>query len=126
MSHAVLLRAYGGPDALSWESETVADPEDGEIAVRHTAIGVNFIDVYQRTGLYPIPLPACLGREAAGVVEAVGKRVRGLKAGDRVVYLSSGPGCYRERRNVPAERVFKLPSQISDQAAAAMMLKGLT
>ena len=87
MSHAVMLRAYGGPEALSWEPESVADPAEGEIAVRHTAIGVNFIDIYQRTGLYPIALPACLGREAAGVVEAVGKRVRGFKVGDRVLYL---------------------------------------
>jgi NADPH2:quinone reductase len=126
MSHAVMLRAYGGPEALSWEPESVGDPGEGEIAVRHTAVGVNFIDVYQRTGLYPIPLPACLGREAAGVVEVVGKRVRGFKAGDRVVYLSGSAGSYRERRNVSADRAFKLPAQISHQAAAAMMLKGLT
>ena len=77
MTHAVLLRAYGGPEALSWESESVGPPADGEITVRHTAVGVNFIDTYMRTGLYPVPLPACLGREAAGVVAAVGKRVRG-------------------------------------------------
>jgi NADPH2:quinone reductase len=87
---------------------------------------VNFIDTYQRTGLYPIALPACLGREAAGVVAAVGKRVRGFKLGDRVAYLSGAPGAYRELRNVPADRAFRLPAQISDGAAAAMMLKGLT
>jgi NADPH2:quinone reductase len=126
MSHAILLRAYGGPEALSWETEEIDAPGAGEIAVRHTAVGANFIDVYQRTGLYPIPLPACLGREAAGVIEAVGKKVRGFKAGDRVAYLSAGAGSYRERRNIPADRAFKLPAQISDMAAAAMMLKGLT
>jgi len=126
MSHAILLRAYGGPEVLTWEAESVAPPADGEIAVRHTAIGVNFIDTYQRTGLYPIPLPACLGREAAGVVESVGKRVRGFTAGDRVAYLSGPPGSYREVRNIAVDRVFKLPAPISDQAAAAMMLKGLT
>ena len=121
-----MLRAYGGPEALSWETEEIGAPGAGEIAVRHTAVGVNFIDVYQRTGLYPIPLPACLGREAAGVIETVGKKVRGFKAGDRVAYLSSGAGSYRECRNIPADRAFKLPAQISDRSAAAMMLKGLT
>jgi NADPH2:quinone reductase len=126
MTHAVLLRQYGGPEVLTWESEQIGPPGVGEIAVRHTAVGVNFIDTYQRTGLYPIPLPACLGREAAGVVAAVGKRVRGFKAGDRVAYLSGAPGAYRELRNVPADRAFSLPAQISDQTAAAMMLKGLT
>lgn len=127
MSHAIMLRAYGGPEALSWEAEEIGAPGAGEIAVRHTAIGVNFIDTYQRTGLYPIALPACLGREAAGVIDAIGKKVRGFKVGDRVAYLAAGAGgAYRERRNIPAERAFKLPVQISDQAAAAMMLKGLT
>jgi NADPH:quinone reductase len=121
-----MLRAYGGPEALSWETEETGPPGAGEIAIRHTAIGVNFIDIYQRTGLYPVPLPACLGREAAGVVDAVGKRVRGFKVGDRVVYLAASAGSYRERRTVSADRAFKLPTQISDQAAAAMMLKGLT
>jgi NADPH2:quinone reductase len=126
MTHAILLRQYGGPEVLTWESEEVPAPAPGEIAVRHTAIGVNFIDTYQRTGLYPVALPACLGREAAGVVAAVGKRVRGFKVGDRVAYLSAAPGAYRELRNVAADRAFKLPAQISDDAAAAMMLKGLT
>jgi NADPH2:quinone reductase len=126
MSHVIMLRAYGGPEALSWETETIGAPGDGELCVRHTAVGVNFIDVYQRTGLYPIPLPACLGREAAGVVDAVGRGVRGFKVGDRVAYLSASPGAYRERRNVAADRVLKLPAQISEQTAAAMMLKGLT
>jgi NADPH2:quinone reductase len=127
MSHAIMLRAYGGPEALSWEAEETGAPGAGEIGVRHTAIGVNFIDTYQRTGLYPIALPACLGREAAGVIDAVGKKVRGFRVGDRVAYLAAGSGgAYRERRNIPAERAFKLPAQISDRAAAAMMLKGLT
>ena len=127
MSHAILLRAYGGPEALSWEAEEIGAPGAGEIAIRHTAIGVNFIDTYQRTGLYPVALPACLGREAAGVIDAAGKNVRGFKVGDRVAYLAAGSGgAYRERRNIAADRAFKLPSQISDRVAAAMMLKGLT
>src|SRR5258705_7161849 len=126
MPYAILLRAHGGPEALSWQPETIGPPADGAITVRHTAIGVNFIDTYMRTGLYPVPLPACLGRDAAGVVAAVGKRVRGFKVGDRVAYLSSEAGAYREIRNVGADRAFKLPPQISDPAAAAMMLKGLT
>src|SRR5258706_3882105 len=123
MPYAVLLRAHGGPEVLSYEPEVVGPPADGAMSVRHTAIGVNFIDTYMRTGLYPVTLPACLGREAAGVVTAVGKHVRGFKVGDRVAYLSGSPGAYREVRNVGADRAFKLPPQISDQAAAAMMLK---
>lgn len=127
MSQAILLRAYGGPDALSWEAEEIGAPAPGEIAVRHTAIGVNFIDTYQRTGLYPVALPACLGREAAGVIDAVGNGIRGFKVSDRVAYLAVGSGgSYRERRNISADRAFKLPAQISDRVAAAMMLKGLT
>lgn len=101
-------------------------PGEGEVQLRHTAIGLNYIDVYDRTGLYPMPFPAGLGREAAGVVVALGKKVKGLRVGDRVAYVHTQPGSYCERRNVPADRLVKLPKSVSDEQAAAMMLKGLT
>ena len=94
--------------------------------LRHTAIGVNYIDVYDRTGLYPVKLPSGLGREAAGVVTALGPGVRGFRIGDRVAYVLPQPGAYCELRNVPAERLVKVPRGISDEQAAALMLKGLT
>jgi NADPH2:quinone reductase len=96
------------------------------LQLRHTAIGLNYIDVYDRTGLYAMPLPAGLGREAAGVVTAIGRKVKGFKKGDRVAYVHTQPGSYCELRNLPAARVVKLPKAISDEQAAAMMLKGLT
>ena len=101
-------------------------PEPGEAQVRHTAIGLNYIDVYDRTGLYPGELPSGLGREAAGVITGLGRKVRGFKVGDRVAYAHSKPGAYTEVRNVPAERLVKVPRGISDEQAAALMLKGLT
>lgn len=101
-------------------------PEAGEAQVRHTAIGLNYIDVYDRTGLYPGELPSGLGREGAGVITALGRRVRSFKVGDRVAYVHSKPGAYSEVRNVPAERLVKVPRGISDEQAAALMLKGLT
>lgn len=101
-------------------------PGPGEVQIRHTAIGVNYIDVYDRTGLYPMALPGILGREAAGVVTAVGRRVTGFKAGTRVAYVLPQPGAYCELRNVPAERLVRIPRAISDEQAAALMLKGLT
>jgi NADPH2:quinone reductase len=101
-------------------------PAAGEVQIRHTAIGVNYIDVYDRTGLYPVSLPSGLGREAAGVITAVGRGVRGLRVGERVAYVFPSPGAYSEVRNVPAERVVKVPRGISDEQAAALMLKGLT
>jgi NADPH2:quinone reductase len=101
-------------------------PARGEVQLRHTAIGLNYIDVYDRTGLYPMPLPGILGREAAGVVTALGRGVRGLRIGDRVAYVHNQPGTYCELRNVPAAKLVKLPKAISDEQAAALMLKGLT
>ncbi len=126
MTRGVLVRAHGGPDVLEWSEIEVPAPKRGEVRIRHTAIGVNFIDVYDRTGLYPMPLPSVLGREAAGVVDALGAGVRSLAVGDRVAYTSTSPGSYAEARNMPADRVVKLPDAISDDQAAAMMLKGLT
>jgi NADPH2:quinone reductase len=126
MTNAIRLHQYGGPEVLALESLDPGPPAPDEIQVRHTAIGLNYIDVYDRTGLYPMTLPGVLGREAAGVVAAVGRKVRGFRAGERVAYVHSRPGAYCELRNIPAERVVKVPKGISDQQAAALMLKGLT
>ena len=126
MAHGILIRSNGGPDVLEWAAIDLPDPGPGEVRVRHTAIGVNFIDVYDRTGLYPMTLPGRLGREAAGIVEAVGKGVRSLRVGDRVAYTSTVPGSYAQARNLPADRVVRLPEASSDEQAAAMMLKGMT
>ena len=126
MSHAIRIHATGGAEALRWEPVEVPRPGQGEVRVRHTAVGVNFIDIYYRTGLYPLPsLPATLGMEAAGRVEEVGPGVDGLAVGDRVAYVL-GPGAYCEERVLPASRVLKLPAGIPDRTAAAMMLKGMT
>jgi len=126
MSKVIRLHAYGGPEVLRYEDVEVAAPAPGEVQIRHTAIGLNYIDVYDRTGLYPADLPAVLGREAAGVITAVGRKVSGLRVGTRVAYVHSLPGAYSELRNVPAARVVKLPKGIADEVAAATMLKGLT
>ena len=126
MAKAILFYEHGGPEVLKVEELDPGRPEPGEAQVRHTAIGLNYIDVYDRTGLYPSELPSGLGREAAGVITALGRRVRGLKVGDRVAYVHSRPGAYCEIRNVPAERLVKVPRAISDEEAAALMLKGLT
>lgn len=126
MTSAIRIHQTGGPEVLKFEEIEVGAPAPDEVQIRHTAIGVNYIDVYDRSGLYPMPLPAGLGREAAGVVTARGKKVRDVRVGDRVAYISSVPGTYAEVRNVPADRVVKLPNGISDQQAAAIMLKGMT
>jgi NADPH2:quinone reductase len=126
MPKAVRLHETGGPEVLQLEDLDPGAPGPGEVQLRHTAIGLNYIDVYDRTGLYPMPLPAGLGREAAGVITAVGRRVRGLRVGDRVAYVHSQPGSYCELRNLPSGRIVKLPRAISDEQAAVLMLKGLT
>lgn len=108
------------------EDVDVASPGEGEVQLRHTAIGLNYIDVYDRSGLYPLPLPSGLGREAAGVVMALGRKVKNFKVGDRVAYVHTTTGSYSEVRNVPAARLVKLPRSIRDEQAAAIMLKGLT
>jgi NADPH2:quinone reductase len=126
MTMAMLVRQFGGPEALEWSRIDLPQLKRNEVRVRHTAVGVNYIDVYDRTGLYPMPLPGVLGREAAGIVEEVGKGVTSLAPGDRVAYVLSSPGSYAEARHVPADRVVRLPPEITDEHAAAMMLKGLT
>jgi NADPH2:quinone reductase len=126
MTRAILLRTHGGPEVLEWSSIDLPRLKRNEVRVRHTAVGVNYIDVYDRSGLYPMKLPAALGREAAGVVEQVGSKVGAFKVGDRVAYVLSSPGSYAEARHVPAERLVHLPAGITDEQAAGMMLKGLT
>jgi NADPH2:quinone reductase len=116
---------YGGPEKLRWEQVQVGAPGEGQVLVRNTAVGLNFVDTYQRSGLYQVPLPFTPGSEGAGVVEAVGPKVKEFKAGDRVAY--TGPiGAYAEVLLRPAERLVKMPAGIDDRTAAAMMLKGLT
>lgn len=127
MSMAIRVHQVGGPEQLKWEQVEVARPGEGQILVRHTAVGLNFIDVYHRTGLYPLPDgPFCPGLEAAGSVTAVGEGVLDLKEGDRVAYASPPVGAYAEQRVIAADRVVKVPASIDDQTAAAMMLQGLT
>ncbi|AKU94651.1 Quinone oxidoreductase [Labilithrix luteola] len=126
MNHAIRFHQTGGPEVLRWESVDLAPPEPGEVRVRHTAIGLNFIDTYHRSGLYPVALPSGLGSEAAGIVEDLGPGVRGFSIGDRVTYASGPLGAYAEVRNVPASVLVKIPQGVDDKVAAAVMLKGMT
>ena len=127
MSKAIKLYNNGGPEVLKWEDHDPGKPGDGEVRIRHKAIGLNFIDVYHRTGLYPLPaLPAIPGLEGSGVVEAVGEQVDGVVVGDRVAYAGVPPGAYAQVRCIPAHRLVKMPDDISFETAAAMMLKGMT
>ncbi len=125
MAKAVRYHKQGGPEVLQLDEVEVGEPGKGQVRIRHTAIGVNFVDTYQRSGLYPMQLPAVAGNEAAGVVEAVGPGVKDLKKGDRIAYTGLA-GSYCEQRIVPADRMVKVPKGISDEQAASMMLKGMT
>jgi NADPH2:quinone reductase len=124
--NAIVFHQHGSADVLRWEPQQLPAPAKGELQLRHTAIGVNFIDIYDRSGLYPRPLPETPGREAAGVVVALGPGVRGFKIGQRVAYVLAAAGAYCERRNIGANHVVKLPRDVTDEQAAALMLKGLT
>lgn len=126
MTKAIRFEAVGGADVLSFQDIALRPPAEGEVRVRHTAIGVNFIDIYHRTGLYKVPLPSGVGLEAAGVVEDVGPRVSRFRAGDRVAYASGPIGAYSTAHNVAANRAVKIPDGVSDEIAAAVLLKGLT
>jgi NADPH2:quinone reductase len=127
MTHAIRIHETGGPETLTWEEVEVGQPGPGEVRLEQTAVGLNFIDVYHRTGLYPLPgLPTVIGMEAAGRVEAVGEGVNELKPGDRVAYASPPLGAYAQARVIPADRLVKLPEEITDRQAAAMMLQGMT
>jgi NADPH:quinone reductase len=122
----IKIEQIGGPEVMQYTDGYLAAPGEGEVQLRHTAIGLNFIDTYHRSGLYPVPLPSGLGLEAAGVIEELGPGVKGFKVGDRVAYGSGPLGAYSQVRNFPANRLVKLPKAISDETGAAMMLKGMT
>src|SRR5262249_42504056 len=124
--HAIRFHETGGPQVLRWEAVELGDPGPGQVRLRQTAVGLNYIDTYHRTGLYPVPLPSGIGLEGAGVVEAVGEGVNEFKPGDRVGYCSGPIGAYAEARLFPAERLIKLPAAIDERSAAAMLLQGLT
>ena len=125
MTHAIQIHQTGGPEVLQWEKVEVGAPGVGQVRLKQTAVGLNYIDIYHRTGLYPLPLPFVPGMEAAGIVESVGGGVSYLKPGDRVAYASA-IGAYAEARLIAADRVVKLPDFIDDRTAAAMMLQGMT
>lgn len=125
-SKAIRIYEFGGPDVLRWEEVDVPDPGEDEVQVRHTAIGLNFIDTYHRTGLYPVDLPTGLGSEATGIVEAVGPGVTGVAVGDRVVYAGTPANSYSEIRNIAAWLLVPVPDDMPDEQAAAVLLKGLT
>lgn len=125
-TNAIRIHEYGGPEVLKWEEIDLPDPVAGEATIRHTAIGLNLIDTYHRSGLYPMDLPVGLGTEAAGIVEVVGEGVTDVAVGDRVVYTGMPTESYSERRNFSAARLVKIPDGITDNVAAAVLLKGLT
>jgi NADPH2:quinone reductase len=127
MSKAIRIYETGGPEVLKWEDFDPGNPQAGEALVRHEAVGLNFIDVYHRTGLYPLPaLPSVLGLEGAGIIEEIGDGVSEVAVGDRVAYAGPPPGAYAEIRRMPADRLVKLPADISTRQGAAMMLQGMT
>lgn len=126
MSHAIRFHRTGGPEVLQWEEVGVGEPGPGEVRVRHAAVGLNFIDTYHRSGLYPVPLPSGIGLEGAGTVEALGPGVTHLQVGDRVAYAGGPLGAYSEARLIPADRLIRLPDSLSFETGAAMMLQGLT
>jgi len=126
MNHAMRMHQVGGPEVMQWQEVAVGDPAADEVCLRHHAVGLNFIDIYHRTGFYPVPLPSGIGLEGAGVVEAVGSAVTEFKVGDRIAYAGGPLGAYAETRLMPADRLVKLPAGISFEQGAAMMLQGMT
>ncbi len=126
MTHAIRIHRHGGPEVLSWEKVDVPAPGPGQAVVRHAAVGLNFIDTYHRTGLYPLDLPSGIGVEASGIVEACGPGVTGIAVGDRVAYAGGPPGACSKARVIPVEHLVALPDFLSLEQAAAVMIKGLT
>lgn len=126
MTQAIRIARTGGTEVLAWEEVSLGAPADQELRIRHTAVGFNYIDIYHRTGSYPLPLPAGIGVEGVGVVVAAGAGVTSFKAGDRIAYVGGPPGAYAEERMIPAARALKLPHDISDEVAASLTFKGLT
>ena len=126
MSYSIILYDHGGPEVMKWEKIKTKNPNRGEVLIRQNYVGLNYIDVYQRNGNYPLNLPSSIGMEGVGVVSEIGEDVKNIKIGDRVGYVMGPPGAYAESRLYPAERLIKLPAHISDSKAAAILLKGLT
>src|SRR5258706_738794 len=126
MSYAIRIHEQGGPENMKWEEVAGGAPGPGELRIRHTAIGLNYIDTYHRSGLYKLPMPTVLGRQGAGVVEAVGPNVTAFNAADHVAYAASPIGSYSEERLMPAERVVQVPANVTDHQAASRRLKGMT
>src|SRR5947209_9072056 len=126
MPKSIRIAETGGPEVMKWQDVEVGEPGDGQARVRHTAVGVNYIDTYHRSGLYPLPLPTGLGSEGAGIVEAVGPGVTVVKPGDRVAYAGGPPGSYAQSRLIPAGILVPIPEGVADETAAAVMLKGMT
>jgi NADPH:quinone reductase len=126
MTHAIVMREPGGPEVLKWEEVATPEPGQGEIRINQSAAGLNYIDCYHRTGLYPLEYPATIGMEGAGTIDAIGDGVTNLSVGDRVAYASAPPGAYTQSRVIAADRVVALPDSISDDTGAAMMLQGMT
>ncbi|MGH9257827.1 MAG: quinone oxidoreductase family protein, partial [Vicinamibacterales bacterium] len=125
-ARVIRIAAQGGPDVLTIENGSLPEPSEGEVLLRQTAVGVNYLDVYHRSGFYTLPMPSGIGSEAAGVVERVGPGVTDLKTGDRVAYAGGAPGSYASHRIMPAARLVKIPDHVTDETAAAVMLKGMT
>lgn len=126
MVKAIRIHEQGGPQVMKLEEVDLGDPDQGQVRIRHSAIGLNYIDTYHRSGLYPLPLPSGIGMEGSGVVEAVGAGVSTVKVGDRVAYAAPPPGSYAEARNIEETKIVKVPDSVDDKTAAAMMLQGLT
>ncbi|MDB9761624.1 quinone oxidoreductase [Alphaproteobacteria bacterium] len=126
MTNAIRVHKQGGPEEMKWEEVALPEIQKGDVLIKHTAIGLNYIDTYHRSGLYTMPVPLTLGIEGAGVIEETGESVKDLKVGDRVAYASPPTGSYAERKVMPADRLVKIPDDISDEVAAAIMLKGMT
>ncbi|HIA57340.1 MAG TPA: quinone oxidoreductase [Deltaproteobacteria bacterium] len=126
MFHSILIYEYGGPEVMKWEEISLHHPGRNEVRIEQKKVGLNFIDVYQRSGIYPLSLPSGIGMEGVGVVETIGEDVVNVKVGDRVGYVMGPPGSYAESRLYPADRLIKIPDYISDSQAAAILLKGLT
>lgn len=126
MTNGIIIEKTGGPEVLQWRGVRLEKPDEGQVCIRHTAVGLNYIDTYQRSGLYPVSVPGSIGQEAVGIVEAVGSGVSHIKVGDRVAYAGGPPGAYAEARVMPGAPLVKVPDGVSDQQAAAVLLKGMT
>jgi NADPH2:quinone reductase len=126
VTNGIIIEKTGGPEVLQWRGVRLEEPDEGQVRIRHTAVGLNYIDTYQRSGLYPVPVPGSIGQEAVGIVEAVGAGVSHIKVGDRVAYAGGPPGAYAEARVMPGAPLVRVPDGVSDQQAAAVLLKGMT